>query len=309
MAWHPLEWKPAWFSEIDPFACEFLSSRFPDVPNLGDMTTIIDQGKLGEKERNISVLVGGTPCQSFSIAGLRKGLDDDRGNLAYEFVRLAEQIRPRWIVWENVTGALSSNGGRDFGSIIGALVQCGYGVAWRVLDAQYVRVESHPYSVPQRRRRIFVVGYLGDWRSAVAVLFEPEAMSKNVEPHRRKSGAGESVVRRSLERKGRKLHVNEIANTFDLDLWNRRMSNQCLFGTNGGSHFVEQFFDDSDETILRHLTVNESEVLMGFPIDWTKIDEKTSIANRYKALGNSMCVNVMSWIGQRINLFEETLNA
>jgi len=125
----------------------------------------------------IDLLVGGTPCQSFSVAGLRGGLDDDRGNLALEFCRLAQREQPRWIVWENVPGVLSSNGGRDFGSILGALEDLGYGLAYRVLDAQY-------FGVAQRRRRVFVVGYLGDWRPAAAVLFERHSMSGHPAPSR-----------------------------------------------------------------------------------------------------------------------------
>ena len=101
VAWEPLGWTPAWFAEIDPHACAVLEHRFPNVENLGDITKIDGRQYRGA----IDVLVGGTPCQSFSVAGLRKGLDDDRGNLAYEFLRLAQEIRPRWIVWENVPGA------------------------------------------------------------------------------------------------------------------------------------------------------------------------------------------------------------
>jgi len=122
--------------------------------------------------------VGGTPCQSFSIAGLRKGLDDDRGNLSLEFIKLAQRERPRWVVWENVPGVLSSNGGKDFGSFLGALGEIGYGFAYRVLDAQY-------FGVAQRRRRVFVVGYLGDWRRAAAVLFERESLRGNPAPSRK----------------------------------------------------------------------------------------------------------------------------
>ena len=117
-------------------------------------------------------------CQSFSIAGRRGGLDDARGNLAIEFCQLAGRLRPRWIVWENVPGVLSSNGGRDFGSIVGMLAELGYGCAWRVLDAQFL-------GVPQRRRRVFVVGHLGDWRRAAAVLLEREGMHRDTATRRK----------------------------------------------------------------------------------------------------------------------------
>jgi DNA (cytosine-5)-methyltransferase 1 len=118
----------------------------------------------------VDVLVGGTPCQSFSVAGLRKGLDDPRGNLALTFVAMVDHYRPKWVIWENVPGVLSSSGGRDFGSFLGALGQLGYGFAYRVLDAQY-------FGVPQRRRRVFVVAHSsGDSRRAAKVLFEPESL-------------------------------------------------------------------------------------------------------------------------------------
>ncbi len=171
-AWHSLGWQPAFFSEIEPFPRAVLAHHYPTVPLHGDFTTIG-----ADQYGAIDLLVGGTPCQSFSVAGLRGGLDDDRGNLALEFLRLADRKRPRWVVWENVPGVLSSNGGRDFGSILGGLGELGYGWAYRVLDAQY-------FGVAQRRRRVFVVGYLGDWRPAAAVLFERHSMSGHPAPSR-----------------------------------------------------------------------------------------------------------------------------
>ena len=182
VAWHPLRWRASFLSEIEPFPRAVLQHHYPDVPLHGDFTTIE-----ANQYDPIDLLVGGTPCQSFSIAGLRGGLDDDRGNLALEYLKLADRLRPRWLVWENVPGVLSSNGGRDFGSILGGMAELGYGFAYRVLDAQYIRVESHAHAVPQRRRRVFVVGYLGDWRRAAAVLFERESMSGHPAP-RRKAG-------------------------------------------------------------------------------------------------------------------------
>jgi len=163
-AWHDLGWNPVGFSEIEPFPSAVLKHHYPSVPNLGDMTKY--------KEWNlesVGLLVGGTPCQSFSVAGLRKGLEDPRGNLALTYVGILDKFRPKWCIWENVPGVLSSNGGRDFGSFLGALVECGYGFAYRVLDAQN-------FGVPQRRRRVFVVGCLGDWKSAARVLFESESL-------------------------------------------------------------------------------------------------------------------------------------
>lgn len=172
VAWKPLGWRGAFLSEIEPFPRAVLAHHYPETPLHGDFTTI----QAGEYEP-IDLLVGGTPCQSFSVAGLRGGLDDDRGNLALEYLRLAQRLRPRWLVWENVPGVLSSNGGRDFGSILGGMGELGYGVAYRVLDAQF-------FGVAQRRRRVFVVGYLGDWRRAAAVLFERDSLSGDPAPSR-----------------------------------------------------------------------------------------------------------------------------
>ena len=180
VAWHPLGWEAQWFSEIEKFPSAVLQHHYPTVPNLGDMTKIHETETF--KNRPIDLLVGGTPCQSFSVAGLRKGLDDPRGNLALVFLKLIDSARPRWVVWENVPGVLSSSEGRDFGSFVGGLGQLGYGFAYRVLDAQY-------FGVAQRRNRVFVVGYLGDWRPAAAVLFERQSLSGD-NPPRRKEGKG-----------------------------------------------------------------------------------------------------------------------
>jgi len=175
VAWHSLGWNPVAFSEIEPFPSAVLAHHYPNVPNLGDMTKY-KEWKLNEP---IDLLVGGTPCQSFSVAGLRKGLDDPRGNLALVYLGIADKFKPKWIVWENVPGVLSSKGGRDFGAFLGALGELGYGFAYRVLDAQH-------FGVPQRRRRVFVVGCLGDWRSAAAVLFEQESLLGNPKKSRSK---------------------------------------------------------------------------------------------------------------------------
>ena len=179
VAWEPLGWSPVAFAEIEPFPSAVLAHRFPSVPNWGDMTKFQEW-----PDANVDVLVGGTPCQSFSVAGLRKGLADPRGNLALTYLAIADRYRPRWIVWENVFGVLSSNGGRDFGAFLGGLGQLGYGFGYRVLDAQHVRTRRHPWAVPQRRRRVFVVGYLGDWRPSAAVLFDRESLSGNPPPRR-----------------------------------------------------------------------------------------------------------------------------
>jgi DNA (cytosine-5)-methyltransferase 1 len=175
VAWHPLRWRAAWYAEIDKFASAVLANRYPEVRNFGDFTQI-DAAAAGA----IDVLVGGTPCQSFSLAGHRLGLDDPRGNLTLEFLRLAARARPRWVVWENVPGVLSIDGGRTFGTVLRTLADLGYGVAYRVLDAQF-------FGVPQRRRRVFVVAHLGGWQAPAAVLFERESLRRDLAP-RRKTG-------------------------------------------------------------------------------------------------------------------------
>jgi DNA (cytosine-5)-methyltransferase 1 len=171
-AWHPLGWRAAFLSEIEPFPSAVLAHHYPTVPNLGDMTKFKEW-----PDAAIDVLVGGTPCQSFSVAGLRKGLADPRGNLMLTYLAIAERFAPRWLVWENVPGVLSSNGGRDFGTLLGGLAELGYGFAYRILDAQF-------FGVAQRRRRVFVVGHFGDWRRAAAVLFERESLLGHPAPRR-----------------------------------------------------------------------------------------------------------------------------
>jgi len=210
VAWHPLGWQPAAFAEIDSFPSEVLREHYPDVPNAGDFTAI-----QGDEYGAVDLLVGGTPCQDFSIAGLRAGVAGDRGNLTLEFLRLAQRVRPRWLVWENVPGVYSStshdapdprkpedclfisNGdermvadqydadeSHAFACFLAGLQELGYGFAYRTLDAQF-------FGVPQRRRRVFVVGHLGDWRRAAAVLFERHSLSGYPPPRRE---AGQAVT-------------------------------------------------------------------------------------------------------------------
>ena len=162
-------------SEIEPFPCAELEERYPFVPNLGDMTKINGWAMRGQ----IDLLVGGTPCQGFSVAGLRGGLDDPRSGLAGHYVRLAAELRVPWLLWENVPGALSTSGGADFLAFVSALDELGYGLAWAVLDAQW-------FGVPQRRKRLFLVGRLGDWRGPGAVLFEPGRVCGNPPARRSK---------------------------------------------------------------------------------------------------------------------------
>jgi DNA (cytosine-5)-methyltransferase 1 len=198
VAWHPLGWEGQWFSEIEPFPSAVLAHRFPNVPNLGDITNIHNDERF--EKSTIDLLVGGSPCQSFSVAGLRKGLSDPRGNLMLTFLSVAERKKPRWIVWENVPGVLSSNGGRDFASFLTALAELGYGFSYRVLDAQY-------FGVAQRRRRVFVVGYLGDWRPTAAVLFESHSLQGNPKPSRKKREEATAGSERGV---GKKMYSGNV---------------------------------------------------------------------------------------------------
>jgi DNA (cytosine-5)-methyltransferase 1 len=175
VAWHDMGWKPIGFSEIEKFPSQLLQHHYPHVTNYGDMTKF----KEWNINESIGLLVGGTPCQSFSVAGLRKGLEDPRGNLMLTYLGIADKFKPKWLLWENVPGVLSSNGGEDFACLLKGMAELGYGFAYRVFDAQH-------FGVPQRRRRVFVVGCLGDWRNAAKVLFESESLQRDITPSREK---------------------------------------------------------------------------------------------------------------------------
>ena len=210
VAWHPLGWNPIGYAEIETFPSAVLNHHYPTVPNLGDITKYKEWNING----TVELLVGGTPCQAFSVAGLRKGLEDPRGNLTLVYTGILDRFKPKWFVWENVPGVLSSSGGRDFGSFLGAVAELGYGFSYRVLDAQY-------FGVPQRRRRVFVVGCLGDWVSASKVLFEPDCLSRDTEESRktreRTSSTTSSGVRGNIETFNRQSHsqfgVDPLAST------------------------------------------------------------------------------------------------
>ncbi len=194
--------KPVFFSEIEPYPCAVLKSHYPDIPNLGDMSKIrrdengnITNGRttIAFPDGGIDILAAGCPCQDFSVAGKRAGGEEGSGtrsSLVHEFIRIVGEIRPRWFIYENVVGMLSTNEGRDFAHILLAFRDCGYGVAYRTLDAQYVRVDGMERAVPQRRRRVWVVGCLGeDVARAASILFEPDGVVGDSAP-RRRTGQG-----------------------------------------------------------------------------------------------------------------------
>jgi DNA (cytosine-5)-methyltransferase 1 len=292
VAWHPFGWSASFLSEIDPFPRAVLKHRFPGVPLHGDFTTIAT----GQYDA-IDLLVGGTPCQSFSIAGLRGGMADKRGNLALEYLRLADRLRPRWLVWENVPGVLSSSRGRDFGSFLGGLGVLGYGFAYRVLDAQY-------FGLAQRRRRMFVVGYLGDWRCAAAVLFEPESLRGHPAP-RRQTGqrVAPTVARGSPGGRVYGLDADTADSLVPMAFGGNNVSGP---GRNNGLETCVL-----SRLAVRRLTPRECERLQGFPDDYTLIPWRKGVAPdgpRYKALGNSMAVPAMAFIGRRIQMVENLMS-
>lgn len=259
VAWKPLGWEPVGLSEIGRFPNAVLAHRFPNVKNYGDMNGFMDWDL-----KPFDVLVGGTPCQSFSIAGLRNGMEDERGNLAQVFAKMLWQYRPKWFLWENVPGALFTNGGRDFGSIVGAVGQMGYWWAYRILDAQF-------FGVPQRRRRVYLVGSLGN-QGSHEVLLHGESCRRHPSQSKQQQ---EGIARTVTAGTGRRYGLADETIVFE-----------------GG--------------LPRRLTPLECERLQGLPDNWTYVPYKRGWASdepRYKAIGNSMAVPVVRWIGERIQRF------
>ena len=290
VAFEPLGWSAAWLAEIEPFPSAVLAHHYPDVPNLGDMTTISRRVLSGEIEAP-DMLCGGTPCQAFSVAGLRESLSDERGNLTLTFVEIADAIdhvrarrgaHPAIILWENVPGVLST---RDnaFGCFLAGLAgeddpleppggkwaNAGavYGprraIAWRTLDAQY-------FGVAQRRRRVFVVASARDGFDPATVLFEWDGVRRDSAPARQTPVP------------------------------------VCLTARGAGSLDDRETYIVEEGSRIRHMTPLENERQQGFPDDYTLIPWRKKPATdcpdgpRYKALGNSWAVPCVRWIGRRI---------
>lgn len=365
VAWRPLEWKAVAYSEIDPFPKAVLAHHYPDVPDMGDMTKI-DWRKYNG---TVDLVVGGSPCQAFSIAGLRKALGDPRGQLMLEYIRACYQIDPEWIVWENVPGVLSADGGRAFGSLLASVAELwpNGGAAWRVLDAQF-------WGVAQRRRRVFVVINTRDWRRAAPVLFERESLRWDYPSSREarqalavRSDASAGAAARSIDfnpSDGRFQWSGDpsLAPTLTArmgtggnqvpPIWcagdsgtnmpyyhdlsptlTAHDANSACFvnvpstyiirsGKEGGGKgaLVQRdmsatlttaqqqtlFTGARDECSVRRLTPIECERLQGLPDGYTDVPwrgkEHAPDSKRYKALGNSMAVPVMRWIGEGIDL-------
>ncbi|HII3145078.1 TPA: phage N-6-adenine-methyltransferase [Citrobacter braakii] len=290
-AWEPIGWKPAWFSEIEPFPSAVLAHHWPEVTNLGDMTKISDAVRAGDVEAP-DVLVGGTPCQAFSIAGLREGLSDDRGQLTLSYVELANAIdakrRERGepesiIVWENVPGVLSSKD-NAFGCFLAGLAGesselqpaggkwthagCVSGpervIAWRVLDAQF-------FGVAQRRRRVFVVASARKGFDPAAVLFELDSVRRDSAPSRESQP---EVARNAGERPKVGSHWDNPANPHPTlnqsnNIGGIGASNQELFSQRG-SGLVSDSYSDASRTLLAKENDSTAEDLETYVVHGTQ---------------------------------------
>jgi len=319
VAWIPLGWEPLCFSEIDSFPSAVLAEHFPQVTNLGDITQVDWSDYFGSTD----VLVGGSPCQSFSVAGSRTGLLGASG-LMWEYVRAVRDVMPRVFVWENVPGALSSAKGNDFRCLLESMDDLGYGLAWRVLDAQF-------FGVAQRRRRVFLVGCLRDTKRAAEILFEQEGMRWDNPSSRdkREELAGSTkervgstfaiagnIIGRKPESGGHQLGIEADGACYTLTAADRHVV--CMADDNAhaaidvdmsgtlkvyGSAPIVAY-----DYVVRRLMPIECERIQGFPDGWTDVTYKGKPApdtRRYKAIGNSMAVPVMRWIGERIETVDK----
>lgn len=276
-----------WQVEIDKDCGAVLSRHWPGVKRFGDITTL-------RHPPAVDVLCGGFPCQDLSVAGRRAGLAGERSGLFYEFMRLAAEFRPAWVVIENVPGLLSSNGGRDMGTVLGTLGRLGYGYAYRVLDAQY-------FGVAQRRRRVFIVGHSRAERAA-QVLFEPESCAGDSPPSRE---AGQRTSPTLEGRAGRSGATNFhtsgglVAHTLKVNDKGHSGKNYSNPKQEDGRHPLASGARPPlmVRPSVRRLTPVECERLQGFPDRWTA---GASDSARYRMLGNAVCVPVSQWIARRI---------
>jgi len=288
-------------SEIDKHAAAVARYHYPTTAELGDVTTATFPA--------CDLIVGGWPCQGNSVAGLRAGLDDQRSGLFAEIIRCASSTAARWLVLENVTGLLSVNAGRDMGAVVGALAKLGYGVCWRVLNAQH-------FGVPQRRRRLFFVAYLGNVRRAAKVLFEPDCV-------RRHSGSRWAPRAGAAEGAGSGTASAGNSSPAELAAWSMPLVVDAVQITSRDNRSNPQAGDPaptlahwsrllavsapSDPAPPRRLTPRECERLQGLPDDWTRLGRDTaggvvemSDTARYRMIGNGGAVPVVEWIGRRI---------
>lgn len=281
--------------EIDDRCADLLTKRFPNVELARDIR---------EVERvSANIVVGGFPCQDLSVAGRRAGLAGERSGLFHDFARIIEASNPRWVVIENVAGLLSSNGGADFGTVLGSLVDIGFGVAWRVLDAQF-------FGVPQRRRRIFIVGHRGDVERAESVLFEREGGGGHPAPRRdaqavvaalTRSGLGGGGPDDNLAQAGHLIAAPAVAGVpfIGFHVTQDPITSETRWPTlsTGNRQGCATLGVGSTELGVRKLMPLECERLQGFPDGWT---EGYADTTRYRMLGNAVAVPVVEWIARRL---------
>lgn len=279
--------------ESDPDCLTILNRHWPFVPKHGDIQTLTGAAVLAAC-RQIDVVVWGSPCQDLSIAGSKKGLDGEKSSLFFEGIRIIKELReatngryPRFIVWENVPSALSTNEGKDFRRVLEAVVDAGSLVTeWAVLDARY-------FGVPQRRRRVFLVGVLDPdvaSRCPEEILSVRHGMYR-YSPKSRKAGATTLTSTYPCLADG-----GEYAYTLTANVYHRYSVNNQDIDNN-------LLVIDSPESV-RKLTPLECERLMGWPDAWTLCD---SDERRYKQIGNGVVAPVAAWVGRRIRMLDLAL--
>jgi len=309
--------KTVWQVEIDGNANAVRKRHWPNVGGHEDVTTFT----LDANPVRPDLICGGFPCQDLSVAGKRAGLAGSRSGLFHQFMRIVSERTPRWVLVENVPGLLSSNEGRDMGIVLTEMAKLGYGTAYRILDAQW-------FGVAQRRRRVFIVGCLGDWRRAAEVLFESESLPWNPPPSRETwQNCASPFASRSTAGGGHGTDFESSGGLVACGLTARYGKGvdsdvtDCLlpiaYRTSGNCGVMEQGSitaalncgSDPNQTIIdgmfgvRRLTPREEERCFGFPDDWTRFKAdgtEVSDSARYRMLGNAVAVPVAEWIGHRI---------
>jgi len=279
------EFEPVAFAEVDPFACAVLAQRWPRVENLGDVRAIDGRSFHGK----VDLLVGGPPCQDWSVIGERAGLCGNRSVLALDYLRILGEVRPRFWVLENVPGLLSCRGGADFRRLLREVEKLGHHVAWRVLDSRF-------FGLPQRRKRVYLVGSPDGWEGPAKILFEREGLRRNpAEVPQKREEDPEASGRGSGGRRWCPL----IAPTLTA-------SGACFSRPGFPNQQLDALIVEEDG--VRRLAVEEAEALQGFERGYTAVEYKGRPAPdslRYKAIGNSFSVPVVRWIARRILAVEK----
>ena len=282
VAWSHLGWHCKWFSEIDPFCNAFLAHKYPEVANLGDCTA-----KRLDEFPPVDLLCGGTPCQPFSVNGRRLGLADARGGPTEVYVELCQEMRPRWVIWENVPGAVAGQNAGFFREFVSALVGCGYGVCWRILNLR-------GFGVPHDRRRLFLVGHSGGAvERAAVVLFDPRGWGQDARQTGKVRGGDAGV--------GAGADLDVAGWTGDPTPKFVAGRSPTLRASQGG-----EGAGVLTRGLMRRFTVTEWERLMGFPDGYTDCPGAT-VKKRTHAIGNAYPVPVLRWLGERVAFVEEEI--